>query len=99
MDLICDRHPGVVVKWFDAGGLSSDDTNFVTCRFNDLQAYQYIWEGLRSMELFSRPYLRIVDVIVGRSQGDRAHTQANGRDVLRRSRQLFVVTKGELQTV
>ena len=78
VDVICDRHPEVTVEWFDADGLSSHHTNYITCRFNDLQAYQYLWEGLRDMELFSKPYLRIVDVIVGRSQGDRAHTRANG---------------------
>ena len=78
VDVVCDRHAEVDVEWFDADGLSSHHNNFLKCRFDDMQDYQYLWEGLREMELFARPYMRVVDVLIGRSQGSHALPEAHG---------------------
>ena len=75
---ICRKHSGVTVAWFDADGLSGVHTDFLTCRFDDLEAYQFLWDALRDTELFARPYMRIVDVILGRADGYKAYEAVHG---------------------
>ena len=77
VDVVCDRHGDVAIEWFDADGLSSQHTTLLNCRFDELEAYQRLWEGLREMELFARPYMRVVDILVGRSQGAQALSGAH----------------------
>ena len=74
----CARHPEVAVSWFDADGLSGRYSDFVTCHFSDLEAYQFLWDTLRDLELFSRPYFRIVDVVLGRENAYQAYEAAYG---------------------
>ncbi len=42
-------------------------------RFDDWKAYHFLWEGLRDTELFSKPYMRIVDVTLGIERGYEAY--------------------------
>lgn len=67
------RHPDVSVEWLDGDGLSGRLSDIVTCGFNDLEAYQFLWEGLRDEPLFTLPYMRIVDVILARHGGYQAY--------------------------
>ena len=66
---ICARYPKVSVTWCDADALGSGYTDFAICRFSDFGSYHFLWEELRDMELFSRPYVRIVDVTLGIERG------------------------------
>lgn len=75
---VCEAHPSVAVEWFDADGLSGRHTDFMTCRFDDLEAYQFLWDALRDTEPFFKPYMRIVDVILGRSNGYKAYEASLG---------------------
>lgn len=72
------RHPRVEVEWFDADGLSGRHSDFVTCRFSDLQDYQFLWDALRDLPLFTAPYFRIVEVTLGRRNGYEAYEAAHG---------------------
>lgn len=62
---LLSRHPEVQVSWLDADVFGSGFTDFVVCRFTDFHAYIRLWEALRDTELFSKLYLRIVDVSLG----------------------------------
>ena len=75
---ICDRHPRVSVEWFDADGLSGRHSDFATFRFDELEAYQFVWDALRDTALFTKPYWRIVDVVLGRLQGYKAYEASLG---------------------
>lgn len=70
---ILERHPDVDMTWFDADALGSGYSDFTICRFDDLKAYHFLWEELKDTELFSRPYLRIIDVTLGIEQGYEAY--------------------------
>lgn len=70
---ILERHPDVSLRWFDADALSGAHTDFALCEFEDLKAYHFLWEELRDLELFSRPYVRIVDVWLGMERGYEAY--------------------------
>ena len=65
------HHPEVEVAWFDGDGLSGRYSDFVTCRFGNLRSYQFLWEELRDLDLFGKPYMRIVEVILGASESYR----------------------------
>jgi len=70
---IAGRHANVSMTWYDSDALGSGYTDFVICRFSDLLAYHFFWEELRDTELFSRPYVRIVDVALGIERGYEAY--------------------------
>jgi hypothetical protein len=63
------RYPKVSLAWYDSDALGSGYTDFVICRFSDFASYHFLWEELRDLELFSRPYVRIVDVTLGIERG------------------------------
>jgi hypothetical protein len=73
---ICARYPKVNLAWYDADALGSGYTDFVICRFSDFAAYHFLWEELRDTELFSRPYVRIVDVTLGIERGYEAYERS-----------------------
>ena len=70
---ITARHPDVKLTWFDADALGSGYTDFVLCHFRELRDYHFLWEELRDTELFSHPYVRIVNVILGIERGYEAY--------------------------
>lgn len=66
---VAARHPNVAMDWFDADALAGRYTDFVICRFEEIAAYHFLWEELRDLEIFSRPFVRIVDVVMGLERG------------------------------
>ncbi len=70
---ISARHANVTLSWFDADALGSGYTDFVLCHFQELRDYHFLWEELRDTELFSRPYVRIVNVLLGIERGYQAY--------------------------
>lgn len=72
---IVEEHPAVQVRWFDADALSGRHTDFAICSFTDIKAYHFLWEALRDTELFSHPYMRIVDVMLGIERGYEVYEQ------------------------
>ena len=76
VDEICRRFPKVSLIWCDSDALGSGYTDFVICRFTDFAAYHFMWEELRDLELFSRPYVRIVDVSLGIERGYEAYERS-----------------------
>lgn len=70
MSRIVASYAGEVdVEWFDADALGSGHTDWVTCRFDDLDRYHAMWEELRDLEFFFHPYAEIVQVLLGLSNG------------------------------
>lgn len=67
------RHPQVQLSWFDADALAGSYSDFVLCHFHDLRDYHFLWEELRDTELFSRPYVKIFNVILGIERGYEAY--------------------------
>ena len=71
---IASRHGGdVTVDWFDADALGTGYTDWILCRFDDLDRYHAMWEELRDTEFFSRPYAEIVQVLIGLHDGFRRY--------------------------
>lgn len=62
---ITARHAKVKLSWFDSDALGNGYNDFVLCHFDNLLDYHFLWEELRDTELFSRPYVRIVNVLPG----------------------------------
>ena len=73
---LCARYPKVSLTWYDSDALGSGYTDFVICRFTDFAGYHFLWEELRDLELFSRPYVRIVDVTLGIERGYEAYERS-----------------------
>jgi hypothetical protein len=63
------KHDGVDVQWCDGDGLSGRYSDFMLCSFDSLQEYQFLWEAIRDLPLFTVPYFRIVDVALGTRDG------------------------------
>ncbi len=59
----------VTVDWFDADALGSGHTDWILCRFDDLDRYHAMWEELRDLEFFFHPYAEIVQVLLGLHEG------------------------------
>lgn len=59
----------VSVDWFDADALGTGFTDWVLCRFDSLDRYHSMWEELRDLEFFARPYAEIVQVMLGLADG------------------------------
>ncbi len=73
---IAAKHPTVALRWFDADALGHGYSDFVTCEFSDMGAYHFLWEELRDTALFSRPYVRMRDVVIGIERGYEAYEAA-----------------------
>jgi hypothetical protein len=69
LQAIVGRHPEVHVRWFDADAFGRGYTDFVLCECNDLERYHFLWEELRDSVLFTTPYARLVDVVLGLERG------------------------------
>ena len=70
---ISARHPNDKLSWYDADALGGGYSDFALCRFQELRDYHFLWEELRDTELFSRPYVRIVNVFLGIERGYEAY--------------------------
>lgn len=53
----------------EISGILGRHTDIEMTWFDDLEAYHFLWEELKDTELFSKPYLRIVDVTLGFERG------------------------------
>ena len=70
---IVAKHPDVTFRWFDADALGHGYSDFVTCEFRDMAAYHFLWEEMRDDVIFSTPYVRITDVVLGIERGYEAY--------------------------
>ncbi|MGH1506348.1 MAG: darcynin family protein [Acidimicrobiales bacterium] len=59
----------VAVEWFDADALGTGHTDWILCRFDELDRYHSLWEELRDLPFFSHPYAEIVQVLIGLHDG------------------------------
>jgi hypothetical protein len=66
---IAGRHREVEVRWFDADAFGRGYTDFVVCECHDLERYHFLWEELRDSVLFTTPYARQKDVVLGLERG------------------------------
>lgn len=74
---IADAHRDhVAVDWFDADALGNGHSDWLLCRFDDLDRYHALWEELRDDEFFSHPYAEIRQVLLGLHEGYR-HYEAS----------------------
>jgi hypothetical protein len=78
---IAARHPSVSFRWFDADALGHGYTDFALCEFDEVEAYHFLWEELRDTKLFSVPYLRIRNVMLGIERGYQRYEAARGAPV------------------
>jgi hypothetical protein len=62
---IIARHPDVRVRWFDADAFGRGYSDFVLCETHDLERYHFLWEELRDSPLFTVPYARQKESILG----------------------------------
>ena len=69
LQAIVERHPEVAVRWFDADAFGRGYTDFVVCECHDLERYHFLWEELRDSVLFTTPYARLRDVVLGIERG------------------------------
>lgn len=69
LQAIVDRHPEVQVRWFDADAFGRGYSDFVLCECSDLERYHFLWEELRDSVLFTTPYARQKDVVLGLERG------------------------------
>jgi hypothetical protein len=76
---ISARHPRVSFRWFDADALGHGYTDFAICECDDLEAYHFLWEELRDTALFSVPYLRIRNVMLGLERGYERYETSHGQ--------------------
>lgn len=70
---ILAAHPAVETTWFDADALGSGYSDFVICKFSNIAAYHFLWEELKDSELFTAPFMNIVDVTLGIERGHEAY--------------------------
>ena len=61
----------VAVEWYDADALGTGHTDWIMCRFDELDRYHSMWEELRDLAFFSHPYAEIVQVLLGLRNGYR----------------------------
>lgn len=67
---IAARHRDHVgLEWFDADAIGTGHSDWVLCRFDDLERYHALWEELRDDEFFSHPYAEIRQVLLGLQDG------------------------------
>jgi hypothetical protein len=66
---IVARHAAVRFRWFDADAFGHGFTDFVICECEELEAYHFMWEELRDTALFSTPYLKLKDSLLGMERG------------------------------
>jgi len=59
----------VSVDWYDADALGTGYTDWILCRFDDIDRYHAMWEELRDLEFFFHPYAEIVQVLLGLQDG------------------------------
>ncbi|MEZ5377415.1 MAG: darcynin family protein [Acidimicrobiales bacterium] len=70
LQVVVARYAGEVeMDWFDADALGSGYTDWVLCRFDDLDRYHAMWEELRDLEFFFHPYAEIIQVLLGLNDG------------------------------
>jgi len=77
---IVARHPKVSFRWFDADAFGHGYTDFALTECDDLEHHHFLWEELRDLPLFSAPYLRVCDTMLGMERGyQRYEAQAQER--------------------
>ena len=76
---IAARHPNVSFRWFDADALGHGYTDFALCECEDIEAYHFLWEELRDTPLFSVPYLRVRNVMLGIERGYERYEAQHGQ--------------------
>jgi hypothetical protein len=70
MQAIAARHQSrVSFDWFDADALGNGFSDWVLCRFDDLDHYHALWEEIRDTEVFAHPYAEITQVMLGLADG------------------------------
>ena len=73
LDIVARYQEDVEVEWFDADAIGTGHTDWILCRFDDLDRYHAMWEELRDLPFFAHPYAEIVQVLLGLSDGYRRH--------------------------
>ena len=59
----------VAVKFFDSEAFHAKTSDFLILNCEDLQQYYFFMEELRDSPFFTRPYIKLNDVIIGYENG------------------------------
>jgi hypothetical protein len=57
------------VRLFDSESTHAQHTDFIIIETNDLKQYYFFWEEVRDSEIYTVPYFKINDIIIGQEDG------------------------------
>ena len=77
---VVERHPDVAVRFLDADALGRGYTDLVLCEYSDFEKYHFLWEELRDSVLFTVPYVRMHDVLIGMEEGFQRYEATLGEE-------------------
>src|SRR5258708_7130009 len=57
------------VKLFDSESTNSKHTDFLIVETIDLNQYYYFWEEVRDSKIYTAPYFKVNEIIIGKEDG------------------------------
>ncbi|WP_166967576.1 darcynin family protein [Yeosuana marina] len=57
------------VRLFDSESTNAKHTDFIIIETSDLNQYYYFWEEVRDSEIYTVPYFKVDDIIIGQEGG------------------------------